>query len=262
MPCARIRNAPLPARNSARRIAGFVLSQLSTGPSRLRLRERGLSGYLAGPRLALARPPMPAPPSPVEAAAALLGAGRPGEAAGLLRPYVDEMPGYAGALVVYARALELSGDLQGALAAWHRAYFFAPDSPLVRRARARLLRQADPLADAAPAVPTGDPASDSVREVLPAAEAGPTGASDLDALIEQLENAPRIRPDDPFDDDAPLPSEPDGEALVSETMASILAAQGRHAEAARMYERLAEQRPDGADAFREKARALRDQATA
>ena len=210
---------------------------------------------------------MPAPPSPVEAAAALLGDGRPGEAAALLKPYADEMPGYAGALVVFARALERSGDLQGALAAWHRAYFFAPDSPLVRRERARLLRQSDPLAEAAPShlparppsAPTAPPAA---APVLPE-PAGAAPASDLDALIEQLENAPRIRPDDAFDDaDDPLPTSIDAGGVVSETMASILAAQGQHAEAARLYERLAEQRPDDADALREKARALRDRATA
>lgn len=218
---------------------------------------------------------MPFPPSPVEAAAALLGAGQPAEAAALLRPYADDMPGYAGALVVYARSLELAGDTDAALRAWHRAHFFAPDSPLVRRERQRLLRPASPpVGTEAPAEPRRvaepepeAPESEAPAPLLPEPEVGaqpapePATAPDLDALIEQLENAPRIRPDSPFEDQE-HPDEPAGAPVVSETMASILAAQGQHDEAARLYDTLAEQRPADADRFRETARALRSQASA
>jgi predicted Zn-dependent protease len=211
---------------------------------------------------------MSASPSPVEAAAVLLGAGEPAEAAALLRPYAEDLPGYAGALVVYARALELSGDAQAALRAWHRAHFFAPDSPLVRRERQRLLRTALPsevpsegpadwVRDEHPPVPEAEVPEAEAHET--AAAGGPV-APDLDALIERLENAPRIRPDSPFEDvDAP---EAQDAQVVSETMASILAAQGQHAEAARLYDTLAEQRPADAERFRETARALRSQASA
>ena len=217
-------------------------------------RQKGVLGYLAGPLLAHLHPPMPAPPSPVEAAAALLGDGRAVEAAALLKPYAEHMAGYAGALVVYARALERAGDVQGALAAWHRAHFFAPDSPLVRRERTRLLRQSDPLADAAPE-----------SRIEPPHPAGRTFQSapdaDLDALIQQLEHAPRIRPDDAFDEPDLAETQGDDE-VISETMAAILAAQGQRGEAARIYETLADQRPADAARLREKAHALRSQAKA
>ena len=207
---------------------------------------------------------MSATPSPVEAAAALLGAGEPAAAAALLRPYAEETPGYAGALVVYARALELSGDPLGALRAWHRAYFFAPDSPLVRRERERLLRtstQHDDSVEAPVAAPVPGPAPAEPETPQPDVQGMHGATPDLDALIEQLEKAPRIRPDSPFED-VGAPEAAGDAPVVSETMASILAAQGQHGEAARLYDALAEQRPADADRFRETARALRNRASA
>lgn len=73
-------------------------------------------------------------------------------------------------------------------------------------------------------------------------------SDELDSLINELEDAPRIRPDPKFS----APDEEDyseelAEEMVSETLARIYAAQGEFEEAARVYERLATQHPEDAD---------------
>ncbi len=85
-------------------------------------------------------------------------------------------------------------------------------------------------------------------------------AEDLDALIRQLEDAPRIRPDPDFgsaekDVDAHA-DEDDADNIVSETLARIYVAQGQFGEAASVYEKLAEQHPELAVEFGEKASEL------
>ena len=79
---------------------------------------------------------------------------------------------------------------------------------------------------------------------------------DLDALIQQLENAPRIRPDPEFKDEAPEPEIAEDE-LVSETLARIYEAQGQYGEAARAYEQLASKHPERATEMLSKAAAMR-----
>ncbi len=79
---------------------------------------------------------------------------------------------------------------------------------------------------------------------------------DLDALIEQLERAPRIRPDqerravggdrDELEDD-----------VVTETLARIYEAQQQFEAAAKAYERLASQHPERAQEFHQRADDLR-----
>lgn len=87
-----------------------------------------------------------------------------------------------------------------------------------------------------------------------------TPDEDLDRLIDELESA-RIDPD-PDATDAPAPDLDDNEAddLVSETLARIYKQQGQYGEAARVYEKLAEQHPARADALREQAAEMREQA--
>jgi tetratricopeptide (TPR) repeat protein len=87
-----------------------------------------------------------------------------------------------------------------------------------------------------------------------------TSDDDLDHLIDELESA-RIDPN-PDAADAPEPDLEDDEAddLVSETLARIYKQQGQYGEAARVYDTLAEQQPDRADAFREQAAEMREQA--
>ena len=95
---------------------------------------------------------------------------------------------------------------------------------------------------------------------------------DLDHLIDELQSA-RIEPEPDAGADAP-PSKPDtpdsaddaegteneDEEIVSETLARIHEGQGDYQEAARIYATLAEQEPDRADEFREKAGQMREKA--
>jgi tetratricopeptide (TPR) repeat protein len=82
-------------------------------------------------------------------------------------------------------------------------------------------------------------------------------ADDLDSLIHQLENAPRIRPDPDFRDEG-IEEEGDEEGMVSETLARIYATQKQYAAAARAYEQLAEEHPERADEFEAKAAEMHD----
>jgi hypothetical protein len=86
---------------------------------------------------------------------------------------------------------------------------------------------------------------------------------DLDSLIRQIEDAPRIRPDPHFVPPGRFEVEPaprEDEDVVSETLARIYAAQGQFAEAATVYEKLALQRPADAETFRERAAEMREAA--
>ena len=85
-------------------------------------------------------------------------------------------------------------------------------------------------------------------------------ADDLDTLIEQLENAPRIRPDPEFKGSDELEGDEE-EGLVSETLARIYAGQKEYAQAAEVYDKLAAQQPGRAAEFQEKAADLRARAT-
>ncbi|MDX1547537.1 MAG: hypothetical protein R3247_11145, partial [Rhodothermales bacterium] len=88
--------------------------------------------------------------------------------------------------------------------------------------------------------------------------AAPPGIDDLDRLIEELESA-RIVPDPAFEDVPALDDDPDDplEDMVSETLARIYASQEKYAEAARVYEQLARQHPERADAFAARAEEMR-----
>ena len=84
-------------------------------------------------------------------------------------------------------------------------------------------------------------------------------ADDLDSLIRELEDAPRIRPDPNFVGEDKDEGFDDGIAddMVSETLARIYVAQGQFGEAASVYKKLAEQHPEQAKEFRQKAADVR-----
>lgn len=269
--------------------------------------------------------PTPPPQPAIQAAAQLLAEGQPGQAAARLAALVDEAPTYAAAHVLYATALEAEGRPQQALDAWGRAAALVPRSPLVHRARVRLLAAGDAPAPERAAPPTPAPAEaegpdldreivvddppppafDAGAEVLPpepsahdedsdappadgggweviAEEPVPTPpldaraepdvmppdpdadafavADELDSLIAQLEDAPRIRPDPEFQGPEVAFDNADVDEMASETLAKIYAAQGQYAEAASIYDALARQQPERADEHRQSAAAMRDQA--
>ncbi|HEX8384911.1 MAG TPA: hypothetical protein VF576_01950, partial [Rubricoccaceae bacterium] len=143
-------------------------------------------------------PPGPHPPAPplagaerpaIQRAAEHLAAGRPAEAAASLGRLVASAPTYAAAHVLQAVALEAAGHPAEALAAWHRAAFLVPGSPLVQRERQRLMAS---VPDAA-----GPPAPPGLE---PGLAAGPAVDSDAAAVPSAAE-----RPDDRSADEEPLP---------------------------------------------------------
>jgi tetratricopeptide (TPR) repeat protein len=107
----------------------------------------------------------PSPPDDdIQLAARHLAEGHPGEAAAVLERIAEAFPAYVTAHVLLAKAYETGGRRADALSAWHRAYFLMPGSPLVRRQRERLLREA-------PAEPAPPP--EPSPYAAPEASAGP-----------------------------------------------------------------------------------------
>lgn len=83
---------------------------------------------------------------------------------------------------------------------------------------------------------------------------------DLDRLISELESA-RIVPRPDLESVPPPDLEDDIEDVVSETLARIYASQGQYEEAAHVYELLADQQPEKADEFNDKASDMRSRAS-
>ena len=91
-------------------------------------------------------------------------------------------------------------------------------------------------------------------------EDAPGSLSDeLDSLIQQLEDAPRIRPDPSFEVPEVEIDDEVEEDMVSETLARIYAAQKQYAEAAIVYEKLAQQKPEEAIEHLQRAAEMRAQ---
>ena len=216
--------------------------------------------------------PTPPPAAGIQDAARYLAETRTGEAVAVLERLVADYPAYVTAHVLLAKAYEASGQPNGALEAWHRAYFLMPGSPLIVRERTRLLRNVSGVEDAVASsdpnvaleeeeMPVASHAAEPVAEAEPDApfddaEADLDEEDDLDSLIAQIENAPRIRPDASFKDDT-VEEEDDDDELVSETLARIYESQKQYNAAAHAYEQLAEQNPERATDLLSKAAELR-----
>lgn len=234
------------------------------------------------------------PTAGIQDAARHLAEARADDAVDVLERLVATYPAYVTAHVLLGKAYEASGRRAEALEAWHRAYFLMPSSPLIIRERTRLLRTVPFAAEPAeildvprgPAPPEPEASSAAASVATTEAEPVPEDAwrdepfesaesdgadllgndsdallgdvpDDLDTLIQQLENAPRIRPDASFKDEAADDEEEDDEEVVSETLARIYEAQKQYGAAARAYEQLADQRPDRATELLSKAVELR-----
>jgi tetratricopeptide (TPR) repeat protein len=149
-----------------------------------------------------------------------------------------------------------------------------PDAPADDDDLAALRRQADhearrggarPGLAGAPSTPTPDDLSPTPEEQVE--RLTDDDADDLDHLIDQLQSA-RINPEPEAPDQsraepptAPSTHPPDDtDEVVSETLARIHAGQQDYPKAARIYEQLAEQDPERAAEFRDKAAEMRDNA--
>ncbi len=113
-------------------------------------------------------------------------------------------------------------------------------------------------------VPTPPPGTHAEPDVVaPDDEPAPADdsfavADELDALIAQLEDAPRIRPDPAFS--GPEVTFDDGgvDDMASETLAKIYAAQHQYVQAALVYETLAARQPEKADDLLRRAAEMRE----
>lgn len=113
----------------------------------------------------------------------------------------------------------------------------------------------DEVASASSIAPAAPSEPSTARTTL----AGSPADDNLERLISELEGA-RITPR-PDIDQIPAPDfDDDIEDLVSETLARIYASQGQHLEAARVYDALAEQHPERAAYFEQRALEMRDAA--
>ena len=144
------------------------------------------------------RPPASAPPAArasatpaIRQAAEHLAAGRPSEAADALARIAADTPTYAAAHVLHAVALEAAGQPAAALAAWHRAAFLVPQSPLVLRERQRLvaLTPAPPEAVQPEALPSEAARPDSLGGATSPDETTPDETAD-EADLPALETLP------------------------------------------------------------------------
>ena len=216
--------------------------------------------------------------------------GKTTEAIEIASSLIRVMPTNVTGHVVRARALESQGEFREALASWRHARDLLPNSPLIQKGlrrtaekMTRVVRQAsDDLSDA-PLVdnPNDEPGrlSDDLTTDVSRGTAGDIGADaavsfggvksddltvshdpvsdDLDGLIAELEDA-RIKPSDrafPTPDlDSPI------ENVATETLARIFAEQKQFDEAARVYDRLADLRPDHRDEFLQRAVEMRERA--
>jgi tetratricopeptide (TPR) repeat protein len=234
------------------------------------------------------------PQHDIQDAIELLENQQPDRAALLLEGMADEMPVYATARVLLARAYEALDQWDRALAMWREALHLIPNSPVIHRGLERSAAKAAPgrqrglqtqqenpsgmpVADESAEPPFAqrsvpqehqpaggevvDEESASVSRDDPAeTDADRPHYDDLDRLISELEAA-RIVPRPDFENIPSPELDDDIEDVVSETLARIYASQGQYDEAARVYEILAGQHPDEASDYMQKALEMRSRAS-
>lgn len=137
---------------------------------------------------------------------------------------------------------------------------FPPPTPPSRPVAPDLVPPGD---DRVPAPPHEEAPHEEVSDAVELPTAPPSRGldDDLDSLIRDLSDAPRIRPDPEYDGPEERGIEADVDDMASETLAQIYAAQQQYAEAAVVYEKLARQSPDRAAELRQRAEEMRQRAS-
>src|SRR5690606_27051489 len=158
----------------------------------------------------------------------LLDQGRETDAINRLEPIVAQEPANPSVRILLARAYERAARLGRAPDAWSTALSLAPESTAAR-SRLRQSRKAYPVLPPAPLLAPPAPAP---SRVLEAAGTASIDDENLERLIKGLEEA-RIVPNPEVEyEEVDLEPVDDDDALVSETLARIYAAQGQLTEAA------------------------------
>jgi len=194
-----------------------------------------------------------------------LNEGSPEDARVVLQRLLDEMPDHAAARVLMARSYESESRWTSAALHWTVAARLCPGLAHVQSAAAEATLRAALDSDEAVAIPmtpfvrgTVDSSPvDAQQDVEDTAR--PASASDyedLDHLIEELEDA-RIVPDPDVDVLPDDELQDDIDDVVSETLATIYANQKYFVEAAEVYEKLADRKPDRRDEFLQRAEEVR-----
>jgi tetratricopeptide (TPR) repeat protein len=209
------------------------------------------------------------PPYDLQEAIELLEKQDAAKAVALLEQMTDEMPFYAAARVVLARAYEALDQWDRALGVWKDAFQLLPNSLVIKRGLMSAVSHTllGDVRGSAPRQKNSDVPFESEPADQGAAEAefaeddiGAVQHDDLDRLISELESA-RIVPRPDFESIPPPELEDDIEDVVSETLARIYASQGQYDEAARVYEILAGQHPRDASGYMQKALEMRSKAS-
>ena len=167
----------------------------------------------------------------IQRAAEHLAAGRPADAADAFGRLVASSPTYAAAHVLHAVALDAAGHPADALAAWHRAAFLVPRSPLVVRERTRLLAAtaepatevaAETTTDATDATPCEDAARPDAEPAPPEFRADEPGLSESPSRPDSADqNSADVSPSSVrFDDETDAP-EPPAAPLAASPLATF-----------------------------------------
>jgi tetratricopeptide (TPR) repeat protein len=204
-----------------------------------------------------------------------------------LEQLVDHFPTYPAAYLLLARAYRIEGNRDAALRALAQVQLWSLAPKVVQSELRAIIEdhldtvysttENSPSYGSGPASPSsrhsvsgvrtspGAPPDDFVEDLQerlgPPAVESDEDIKDLNSLIQRLEGA-RIQPEPEFGGADPPEDveaeDPQGEEVVSETLARIYTAQKEYRAAVETYQRLAEQHPDRADEFQRKAREIKD----
>ena len=186
------------------------------------------------------------------------------DAVALLRALAAAAPDLAGYQVDLARALEQQGDRSAAIDAWKHARLLVPNSPVIADALERLGYVADndlvidaeidAEVDAQVDAEVVDPRVES-DGAGPQIDPRPSASLDLEMLIYDLQHGRSGTGGEDATDESSLGLEDTSEEVATETLARIFESQNHFAEAARIYDLLADREENAGSAAALRARA-------